>query len=240
MPRQSILRSFFLVRLGSVASRYMDDYVMFYGSPMQKCEEDSTISNAPQMASSLELDLFSVPEGTAIHFLLYSLTSIAKMVNHNYLWLKGLLSIKVNLKYAHLLHILKHDLVPALQVEEKGFILRIPIISIHNWYQNQGNFSNPEIAQILSSFRCDFGLNAGRHNEAFHLASCLEAIGHRELRDLTVPCDRRELEMEEMERYIEEGRLALEEEERAKKVQGLNAKLSVLSRGCSLCCTIIG
>ena len=46
-PRQSILRSFFLVRLGSVASRYMDDYVMFYGSPMQKCEEDSTISNAP-------------------------------------------------------------------------------------------------------------------------------------------------------------------------------------------------
>lgn len=111
------------------------------------------------MVSLLELDLFSVPEGTAIHFLLYSLTSIAKMVNHNYLWLKGLLSIKVNLKYAHLLHILKHDLVPALQVEEKGFILRIPIISIHNWYQNQGNFSNPEIAQILSSFRCDFGLN---------------------------------------------------------------------------------
>ena len=55
-----------------------------------------------------------------------------------------------------------------------------------------------------------------------------------------MPCDRRELEMEEMERYIEEGRLALEEEERAKKVQGLNAKLSVLSRECSLCCTITG
>ena len=105
------------------------------------------------MVSLLELDLFSVPEGTAIHFLLYSLTSIAKMVNHNYLWLKGLLSIKVNLKYAHLLHILKHDLVPALQVEEKGFILRIPIISIHNWYQNQGNFSNPEISSISNSRR---------------------------------------------------------------------------------------
>ena len=184
------------------------------------------------MVSLLELDLFSVPEGTAIHFLLYSLTSIAKMVNHNYLWLKGLLSIKVNLKYAHLLHILKHDLVPALQVEEKGFILRIPIISIHNWYQNQGNFSNPEIAQILSTFRCDFGLNGGRNDEVFQLVSCMESIGQREIRDLTIPCDRRALEMEEMERYLEEGKLALEEEERKKEVSSLNAKLSKLAKWC--------
>ena len=38
--------------------------------------------------------------------------------------------------------------------------------------------------------------------------------------------------MEEMERYLEEGKLALEEEERKKEVSSLNAKLSKLAKWC--------
>lgn len=176
--------------------------------------------------------MYSVPEGAAIHFLLHSLTHIAKLVNHDYLWLKGVLSIKVNLKYDKLIHILKHDFFPSIRAEQKGFIFRIPIIHIHDWFQQQGVFDNPEIAQILSTFRCDFGLNGGRNDEVFQLVSCMESIGQREIRDLTIPCDRRALEMEEMERYLEEGKLALEEEERKKEVSSLNAKLSKLAKWC--------
>lgn len=44
IARLSVLRSYFLLRLSSVASRYMEDYISFYGDPIQKCDDNSVMS----------------------------------------------------------------------------------------------------------------------------------------------------------------------------------------------------
>ena len=44
ITRLSVLRSYFLLRLSAVASRYMEDYISFYGDPIQKCDDNSVMS----------------------------------------------------------------------------------------------------------------------------------------------------------------------------------------------------
>ena len=106
------------------------------------------------------------------------------------------------MKYLRILEFLRKQAFPHIDYDLKGYILRIPLVSIQNWYQKQGQFSNTEVNEILAHYRCDFGLNDGMNKEVFHQIHELECIGHREIRDLTVPYHRSQLEFEEMEEYV--------------------------------------
>ena len=53
------------------------------------------------------MDLNCVPEHVGTQFLLKTLMDVAKLVSHDFLWLKGTLSIKVNLKSPGILELLK-------------------------------------------------------------------------------------------------------------------------------------
>lgn len=152
----------------------------------------------------VELDVNSVPENTGFCFFLYALIQTAHLTSNDFMWLKGTLSVRMNLKNPRILEFLKMEVYPPIDYELNGFILRIPLVSIQNWYQKQNQFSNPEVRDVLSHFRCEFGLNSGRSHDVFRLIRELEVIGHREIRDLTIPCNRTPLEFEEMERYMNE------------------------------------
>lgn len=117
------------------------------------------------------------------------------------MWLKGTLSVKLNMKYSRILEFLKKQVYPAIDYELKGYILRIPLVSIQNWYQKQSRFHNPEVLETLSHFRCEFGLNDGITKDVFRLIHEMEIIGHREIRDLTVPCSRSVYDFSEMQSF---------------------------------------
>lgn len=153
---------------------------------------------------SIVIDLNCVPEYVANQFFLRTLIDVAKLVSHDFLWLKGTLSIKVNLKSPGILEILKSFLFPRIKYELKGFILRIPIISIQEWYQSQEHFHDPFVLDLLNQCRNDFGLVNGRNDQAFQCIQLMEQMAHREIRSLAIPYNRDQQEFEEMERLLED------------------------------------
>ena len=134
-------------------------------------------------------DLNCIPEFVDEQFFIRMLIDTAKLVAKDFLWLKGTLSVKINLKHKGILEILNSTLFPKIQYTLKGFILRIPTIQIHNWYQAQSNFHNPFILDFLDQCRNEFGLMAGRNHEAFQLIRMMEQLSHRELQSLAIPCE---------------------------------------------------
>ena len=156
------------------------------------------------------MDLNCVPEPVGTQFLLKTLMDVAKLVSHDFLWLKGTLSIKVNLKSPGILELLKSCLFPKIKYELKGFILRIPVISIQSWYQTQTRFHDPFVLDLLNQCRNDFGLVNGRADKAFRSVQLMEQMANRDIRGLAVPCDRGQHELEEMERLLEESNSEVE------------------------------
>ena len=149
------------------------------------------------------MDLNCVPVHVGTQFLMRVLMDVAKLVSHDFLWLKGTLSIKVNLKSPELLELLKSHLFPKIKYELKGYILRIPIIDIQNWFQSQSSFHQPFVLDLFNQCRNDFGLVNGRDDEVFHSVHLMEEIANRDIRSLAIPCNRGEHELEEMERLLE-------------------------------------
>ena len=183
------------MRLFSFAEGYILDYIKFFGSLVEKVEDTSTISMIVYYTYYyyIEIDLFSIPENAGFCFFLYALIHTAQLTSNDFLWLKGTLSIKLNLKYSRIQQFLQKEIYPPISdYELRGYILRIPLVSIQNWYQKQGQFSDPSVMEILSHFRCEFGLNNGMTKEVFKQIRELEIVGHQEIRDLAIPCNRSE------------------------------------------------
>ena len=151
------------------------------------------------------VDLSAVPEHVATELFVHVLLETAQLVSHDFLWLKGTLSVKINLKHASVLSLLRLELAPRLEFEQKGFILRIPIVSVQSWQQSQRRFHDPFVLDYAEQCRAEFHLVDGRKDGCFELVHAMERMAGRELRGLTIPCESDSLEaMEELMRESSE------------------------------------
>lgn len=151
------------------------------------------------------VDLSAVPEHVATELFVHVLLETAQLVSHDFLWLKGTLSVKINLKHASVLSLLRSELAPRLAFEQKGFILRIPIVSVQSWQQSQRRFHDPFVLDYAEQCRAEFHLVDGREDGCFELVHAMERMAGRELRGLTIPCESDSLEaMEELMRESSE------------------------------------
>ena len=232
MNSKKRIRTNFLLRLPVLANRFLHDYEMFYGPIVERCEDSSILSLGLEPISSLEVDLNIVPESVAVEFFLYSLFFAVRLSNNDFMWLKGTLSMKLNLKHARLLDLLKSGFFPALPYEMKGFILRIPIIGLQNWFEQQSNYSDPEIATILQAYRSNFDLDSGGNDPVFHLLRAIELIARQEVCELATPLNQ-QMDLSEMTSKLRQAENEMKK--RKKSSTSLREKLKSI-RHCPVCC----
>lgn len=164
----------------------------------------------------------SVPDSVALQFFLYSIISTVNLVHSDFMWLRGTLSIKAQQKKASILEILKSDLFPSIAYEVKEFSVDIPIINIQQWYEKHQDFSEPEIADILHVYQCDFGLNSGKDSEVFRLLQAIELISRHEVREFAIP-ERQVVNQSRMASKLKEAEET--EKKRREATASLQAKL---------------
>ena len=139
--------------------------------------------------------------------------------------------MKLNLKYTRLLDLLKAGFYPVLPYELKGFILRIPIIDLQNWFEEQSNYSNPEILTILQAYRSNFDLDSGGDSPVFYLLRALELIAHQEVCELATPL-KQQMDLSEMTSKLRQAENELKK--RKKTSSSLREKLKYINH-CVVC-----
>ena len=95
--------------------------------------------------------------------------------------------MKLNLKYDRFMDLLKTGFFPALPYEMKGFILRIPIIDLQEWFEQQSNYSNPEIVILLHAYRSNIDLDSGGNDLVLCFLRTIEIITRQEVCELATP-----------------------------------------------------
>ena len=99
-----------------------------------------------------------------------------------------------------------------LPFETNGFILPIFIIDLQEWFEQQSNYSNPEIAMILQAYRSNFDLDSGGNDPVFHLLRAIEVIAQQEVCELATPLNQ-QMDISEMNKKVTTGREQNEEKE---------------------------
>lgn len=139
--------------------------------------------------------------------------------------------MKLNLKYDRFMDLLKTGFFPALPYEMKGFILRIPIIELQEWFEQQSNYSNPEIATILQAYRSNFDLDSGGNDPVFHLLRAIEVIAQQEVCELATPLNQ-QMDISEMSLKLRQAENEMKK--RRKTSNSLREKLRSI-RHCVVC-----
>ena len=77
--------------------------------------------------------------------------------------------------------------LPVLPFETNGFILPIFIIDLQEWFEQQSNYSNPEIVILLHAYRSNIDLDSGGNDLVLYFLRTIEIITRQEVCELATP-----------------------------------------------------